>query len=229
MGVHVAFDIGNVLCHFDIMIFVKKLAEIANINDHDAYFFLDHLQRMQDIGVTNVAHGLEYKFKLTSEELNILLETWNKTLLPNEMMLNFLDNLRADGVRIALLSNMGPEHIAYLRSTCPRLFEKTVQHISCEVGARKPQKLFFQSFGLDNDDFLYSKEHLKPGSIQHALETPVDFSGCIYVDDLEDNLKIGKRYGFKVYQFNLNEMTKLTQSKQKIELDKLKRAIYDKC
>lgn len=226
MGVHVAFDIGNVLCHFDMNIFAKKLTEILKINDHDAYFFIDHLQRMQDIGATNVAHGLEYKFKLSSEELNELLDTWNTTLHPNEMMLNFLDNLRADGVRIALLSNMGPEHIGYLRSTCPRLFEKTVQHISCEVGARKPQKLFFQSFGLDNDDFLYSKEHWKPGTLYDP--GLVDFSGCVYVDDLEDNLKAGKRYGFKVYQFNLNEVTQMTQSAQKNELEKLKRIIFDR-
>ncbi len=222
MGAHVAFDIGNVLCQFDIMLFVKKLAEIANISDHDAYFFLDHLQKMQDIGVTSVAHGLEYKFKLSGEELNTLLDAWNKTLSPNEMMLKFLDSLRADGVKIALLSNMGPEHIEYLRSTCPQMFEGTIQHISCEVGARKPQKLFFQSFCLDNDEFL------KSGLNFSEEESVIDFSGCLYVDDLEDNLKVGKKYGFKIYHFNLDETLKLSLGKQKMELDKLKHIIYNK-
>lgn len=226
MGVHVAFDIGNVLVQFDIMIFVKKLAEIANLNDHDAWFFLDHLQKMQDIGVTSVAHGLEYKFKLSGEELNILLDSWNKTLSPNEMMLNLLDNLRSDGVKIALLSNMGPEHITHLRTNCPQMFEGAVQHISCEVGARKPQKLFFQSFCLDNDEFIRSSLICGPDGKPKNDKT--DFSGCIYVDDLEDNLKVGKKYGFKVYHFNLDETLKLPLSKQKIELDKLKYAIYNK-
>lgn len=205
MGVYVAFDIGNVLCQFDIMKFVTKLAEIARISEHDAWFFLDHLQRMQDIGVTSVAHGLEYKYRLSTEDLATLSDAWNKTLAPNEMMLNFLENLKADSVKIALLSNMGPEHIVYLRKTCPQMFEKTLQHISCEVGARKPQKLFFQSFCLDNDEF----------------------SGSLYVDDLEENLKVGKKYGFKVYSFNLDEIVKLSRASQKMELDKLKRLIYD--
>lgn len=206
MGMHVAIDIGNVLCQFDMIKFVTKLSEIANINDHDAYFFLDHLQKQQDIGITTVAHGLEYKFKLSGEELNVLLDAWNNTLTLNEMMLNFLDNIKADGVKVALLSNMGPEHITYLRSACPRMFTDTIQHISCEVGARKPQKLFFQSFCLDNDVF----------------------SGCLYIDDLEENLKVGKKYGFKVYNFNLEEVLKLPLSLQKIELDKMKTMIYEK-
>lgn len=207
MGVHVAFDIGNVLCHFDIMKFVVKLAELAQISEHDAWFFLDHLQKMQDIGVTTVAHGLEYRYRLSRDDLDTLIDTWNKTLTPNEMMLNFLDNLKSDGVKIALLSNMGPEHISYLRGVCPAMFGKeTIQHISCEVGARKPQKLFFQSFCLDNDDF----------------------GGSVYVDDLEENLKVGKKYGFKVYNFNLEEVLKLPKSGQKLELDKLKQMIYEK-
>lgn len=220
MGVHAAFDIGNVICHFDIFKFTRKLSEITGINDHDAYFFLDFLQKMQDVGVTSVAHHLEYKFHLSGAELEELIETWNSTVSPNEMMLNFLDVLRGDGVKLALLSNMGPEHISHLRTSCPRLFENTVQHISCEVGARKPSKLFFQSFCLDNDEFFVEK-------IGEDEERP-DFSGCVYVDDIEENLKVGKKYGFKVYQLVLEDLVKLPQSKQKMELDKLKTMIYNK-
>jgi FMN phosphatase YigB (HAD superfamily) len=203
---HVAFDIGNVLCHFDINIFLKELVKITNINDHDAYFFVEHIQRMQDMGVSSIAHGLEYRFKLSGDELQYLLQAWNKTITPNDMMLNFVDKLKSDGVKIALLSNMGPEHISYLRSSYPQIFEGTTQHISCEVGARKPQKLFFQSFCLDHDEF----------------------SGCVYIDDLEENLRVGKKYGFKGYNFNLEETLKFSQGKQKIELDKLRTMIYNK-
>ena len=215
--INVCFDIGNVLCQFDIMKFVNKLAEVAKISEHDAWFFLDHLQKMQDIGITTVAHGLEYRFRLSKEDLNLLVDTWNKTLTPNDMMLKFLDNLRSHEVKIALLSNMGPEHIAHLRSVCPKMFNQTIQHISCEVGARKPQKLFFQSFCLDNDQFIKSNE---------TINTDTDFSGSLYVDDIEENLKVGKKYGFKVYKFNLDETLKLSKSKQKIELDKMRDAIY---
>lgn len=211
----VAFDIGNVLCHFDIFKFTRKLSEIIGISDHDAYFFLDHIQRLQDIGVTTVAQGLEYKFRLNGSEIEELIDTWNKTVVPNETMLRFMEKLRGDEVKIAFLSNMGPEHLTYLRTNFPQMFEDVVQHISCEVGARKPTKLFFQSFCLDQDEFLCKKN-----------DNP--FSGCLYMDDIEENLRAGKKYGFKVYQFNLEEFNKESQLQQKRELDKLRQMILNK-
>lgn len=212
MGLHVAFDIGNVLYRFDKLKFVNKLVEIVNkfvydINTCDAYLFLERLQPLQDIGVTTLHQELRYKFPfLSTEDLELLIDAWNETLTPNEMMLNLLDNLKSDGVKIALLSNMGAEHIRYLRREYPTVLDNTIQHISCEVGAKKPHKLFFQSFCLDNDDF----------------------SNCVYVDDLEENLKAGKKYSFKIYHFELDQVLKLSQSKQKIELDRLKKMIYEK-
>ncbi len=218
MGVHVAFDIGNVLVDFDVYKFTRKLSEVTGISDHAAYFFIDHLQRQQDIGITSVSHGLEYKFdKLTSAQLDELLFTWNDTITPNEMMLNFLEKLKGEGVKVAFLSNMGPEHLIHLRSTLPQMFDGVAQHISCEVGARKPSKLFFQSFCLDHDEFCISEDGRKP-----------NFNGCVYIDDLEENLKVGKKYGFKVYNLKLDELSKLSQSKQKIELDRLKTMIFNK-
>lgn len=220
MGVYVAFDIGNVLCHFDINKFIFSLQKYTGESERDAWFFLDYLQRMQDNGITTVAQGLEHRYKsLSVTDRAELVDIWNKTVTPNDMMMSFLDKLRGDGVKIALLSNMGPEHITYLRETCPQMFEGAVQHISCEVGARKPTKLFFQSFCLDNDEFCIFRDE---------NGNRLDYSGCVYVDDIEENLRMGKKYGFKVYNLNLEELVKLPQSKQKVELDKLKFLIFNK-
>ncbi|HLG27505.1 MAG TPA: hypothetical protein VI423_06950 [Paenisporosarcina sp.] len=220
MGDHVAFDIGNVLCHFDIVKFTDTLQRYVGGTERNAWGFLDYLQRMQDIGVTTVAQSLEHSYPFLSESDRAeLVDVWNKTVTPNEMMLSFLEKLRGDGVKVAFLSNMGQEHLAYLRSTCPQMFEGVVQHISCEVGARKPTKMFFQSFCLDNDEFCVFKD--EDGN-------RIDYSGCVYVDDLEENLRVGKRYGFKVYNLNLEELVKLPQSRQKTELDKLKLMIFNK-
>lgn len=205
MGIHVAFDIGNVLCHFDIKKFTSKLSEVVGISDHDAYFFLARLQAHQDIGITSVATELEFQYKLSGTDICKLIECWNSTVTPNLSMMNFLENLRSDGVKIAFLSNMGPEHIEHLRSIAPKMFDKGIQHISCEVGARKPTKLFFQSF----------------------VEDHAEFQGCVYIDDIEANLKAGKHYGFKVYGFNLDEHMKLTMSQQKTELTRLKNMIIN--
>jgi FMN phosphatase YigB (HAD superfamily) len=205
MGIHVAFDIGNVLCHFDIKKFTNVLANTTNISDHEAFFFLERLQKLQDIGVTSVACELETHFKLPAATIHDLVECWNSTVCPDASMMNLLENLRADDVKIAFLSNMGVEHISHLRASYPELFERTIQHISCEVGARKPTKIFFQSFCSDNDEF----------------------SGCVYVDDIDENLRAGKKYGFKGYSFKLEEYSKLSASQQKIELAKMKNMIIN--
>lgn len=216
-----AFDIGNVLCEVNLNEFARCLAKyimlkrgyIVNyeaevgVSGHlidEANFFIDHIRRMQDIGTTTVREQLQYKYNFTNFDLDELIKAWNKTVTPNEMMLKFLDKLKNKGVKIALLSNMGQEHLKYLRAICPAMFEGTIQHISCEVGARKPQKLFYQSFLLDHKEF----------------------SGCIYVDDLEENVRVGRQYGFKEYHFDLAKMLDLPKTKQKTSLELLEDAIY---
>lgn len=202
----VALDIGNVLCHFDMNKFTKELTVVTGITDHDSYFFLQHIQSSQDLNITTVAESLEYRFQLTGPQIDELVTVWNSTVEPADVMMNWLENLRSEGVKIALLSNMGPEHIGHLRQKHPKIFKDARQHISCEVGARKPSKLFFQSFLMDNDDFR----------------------GCLYIDDLEENLKSGKHYGFQVYNFKLNEFIQEPLSVQKRELDKLRAIILNR-
>lgn len=205
--IHAAFDIGQVLCSFTIETFTKALSRILRLSDDESFFVLEHIQNMQDIGITKVSHALRYRFPgLSLDAIDELMAVWNSTVVPSPMMMNFLDNLRQEEVKIALLSNMGPEHIFHLRTTYPEIFVNAIQHISCEVGARKPSKLFFQSFCMDHDEF----------------------SGCVYVDDIEENLKVGKKYGFKTYQFSLEEMAKESASKQKLALDNLRKMIINK-
>lgn len=202
----VALDIGNVLVNVDLWKFISELSKRFGLNDHDAYFFLEQVQPRQDLNLTTVAKSLESKFRIQGDELSDLITCWNSTVWASEMMLAFLEKLKADGVKVALLSNMGPEHLSHLRTTYPELFRDTIQHISCEVGARKPSKLFFQSFVLDHDSFR----------------------GCLYLDDLEENLRASKPYGFQVYNFNLETLNKQSQSYQKRELDKIRAMILNR-
>src|SRR4051812_17124993 len=94
-----AFDIGNVLCRFDIFKFTKKLAQVANISENDAYFVLDHIQHMQDIGVTKVSHALRYRFhNMSDDSIQELMDCWNNTISQCDSMMNFLEVLRHEGV-----------------------------------------------------------------------------------------------------------------------------------
>lgn len=86
------------------------------------------------------------------------------------------------------------------------MFQDTVEHISYQVGARKPSKIYFQSFLLDH-----------PG-----------WAGAVYVDDRDDNLAVGKKYSFKSFKFELDKVLQLSKAKQKIELNKIKSYIFDR-
>ena len=212
---HVAFDIGNVLCEFDLNKFTNEMFNKTGIPPNRAYNLLESIQGAQDIGITTVrkslqvlknlppVHFSERSYYLEYEVVDYLVDYWCSIIQPSEMMLNFLDNIKSDGVKVALLSNMGKEHHDYLQEKYPRLFSKSVQHISHEVGARKPNKLFFQSFLLDHDEF----------------------KGASYIDDIEENCRAAKKYSFKVYKFDLAKTLQLKQSEQKLELDRLRNLI----
>ncbi len=202
---HVAFDIGNVLCEVNLELFTQKLKEFIP-PENDPMLFLEYLQNMQDIGATTIRKSLRHHHGINNENLEYLIEAWNSTVKPNEMMLNFLDNLKSEHVKIALLSNMGHEHAEYLKRICPRLFKNNIEHLSYQVGAAKPAKLYFQSFLIDNPEF----------------------QGAIFIDDRSENLKSAKGYHFKTYKFCLDAMLSLPQAKQRLELIKIRSYIINR-
>lgn len=211
----IAFDIGNVLCKVDLDKFKYELAECIRIHSpeveshpyFDSMFFLNSFQALQDLGFITIEAALHNRFpNIHKRETDALTKTWLNTIKPSEMMLNFMDDLRYEGVKIALLSNIGLEHTKHLKEICPRMFHNTYEHLSFEVGARKPSKLYYQSFLMDHADFV----------------------GAVYVDDREENLKTGKKYSFKSFKFNLDKIEQMPLSKQKMELDKIRSYVFDR-
>ncbi len=194
-----AFDIGNVLVDIDFEPFIKEFNKLelyaenskshsylgVNLLKVDPMVFLSDLHAQQDLGLTTIDKFLRNRFNIHND-LEGLLEAWDKMIIPNERMLDFVDELKESGVIIALLSNMGIEHTALIREKYPRIFDGCVLHLSYEVGARKPSKLYFQSFLTDHPEF----------------------KGCVYVDDLDKNLDRGAQYGFNAYKFELDKMNK---------------------
>lgn len=203
---HVAFDIGNVLAEVDLTKFTEQLKEHIP-PEADPMFFLENLQASQDLGLTTIRQSLRHNHNIHEPELvEPLIEAWNASVKPNEMMLNFMDSLRSEGVKIALLSNIGFEHAEYLKKTCPRMFENVAEHLSFEVGARKPSKIYYQSFLMDHNEW----------------------TGAVYLDDRDENLKAGKKYSFKSFKFCLDQVLTWPPSKQRIELNKIRSYIFDR-
>jgi FMN phosphatase YigB (HAD superfamily) len=173
MDKRVAFDIGNVLCHVDLHTFFQTLVDedlapdIASADD-----FLCGIQFPQDLGLYNIRQGV-YRFNphITRKALDIIHDVWVSIIKPSPEMLNVLEDALTIGYHVALLSNIGFDHSEILRRKCD-LLKHCVQHFSCEVGARKPTKLFYQSF-----------------QIQYGWPKSARF-----FDDREDNVKSANDY-----------------------------------
>lgn len=203
---NLAFDIGNILVSVDLAKFTNELDKYINKTDrafNNSMFFLEHLQTHQEIGLTTVARALKIEYDFQDEVILKLLDAWNEVIVPNDMMLDMLDELKKLGVKIALLSNIGEEHTKFLAKSCPRLFNDNVLWLSCEVGARKPSKLFFQSFLIDHPEF----------------------KNCPFVDDRKENLITAQNYCFNPVLFNLENVMKL--KKPNLVIDHLKQLIKE--
>jgi FMN phosphatase YigB (HAD superfamily) len=206
MNAFCAVDLGNVIFHVNIEKFTSVLGDYFP-EDLDPLFFINSLQAAQDVGLMTLRKALKLQYNIQNEKtIDSLIDVWNTTVYPNEMMLNFIENLKSEGIKIAILSNMGEEHAIYLRKICPELFKDAIEHFSYEVGARKPSKLYYQSFLIDHNEF----------------------TGSVYIDDKDENLQAGKKYTFKSFKFDLDNVLKLSQSNQKKELDKIKAYIFDR-
>jgi FMN phosphatase YigB (HAD superfamily) len=183
---HICFDIGNVLMHVNFEPFYKKMENtISSICQPE--LFLQEMEKLDFLGATDLKKALKWRYGIKNRyDYEELKETWNKTIIPNDQMMNFISSLKYEGIKIALLSNMGRDHAEYIRKVYPELFDVDVVHLSYEVGSFKPQKLFYQSFLLSHEEF----------------------SGSVYLDDNKENVIIGAKFKFNAIYFNLEELTK---------------------
>ena len=183
---YIALDIGNVLCKISFDPFVNILSETFDISIQDAKIFFKRFQRIHDLGYTTMEDEIKSSFSTKSEIIiQKIVNTWNYSVQPDINILNKLNHLREDhDLKIALLSNIGLEHASMMEEKLKHnnFFPNAIKHFSCEVGARKPSLIYYQSF----------------------LWQYPEFKGCLYVDDLQDNLNAGEKLGFKPFHFDLN-------------------------
>jgi FMN phosphatase YigB (HAD superfamily) len=179
----ICLDIGNVLGHVSFERFLRHLSKTLNITIEEGQYFLNRTQKLHDLGYTFISDELRDHFKIKSSVIiKELLEIWERDVIRfDHLILMWWEKLREKhDLQIALLSNIGFEHAKIVEENH---FPKAIKHFSCHVGARKPSALFYQSF---------------------LLEHP-EFKGCLYVDDLQENLNASKRFGFQTVRLALNE------------------------
>jgi FMN phosphatase YigB (HAD superfamily) len=201
---YIAFDIGDVLCHCFEDKFLNAVSEEANISFEEAVRFFKRFWEHHDLGFTTIEDELKDKLNIKSEvKIKKLTDIWMDTLQPNREVFKYLCDLmfvdkslsfntRTD-VQVALLSNIGKEHAAALKDKFDKclwngygIFDHCIKHLSFEVGARKPSLIYYQSF----------------------LSLHPEFTGCLYIDDRDENLITAQKLGFKSHKFSLKKYTK---------------------
>ena len=184
---HVALDVGNILVHVNFNTFTEALSKQQNITVEEAGYFMSRSCALHDMGMTKMEHELHDHFKIRSPLImKDLLECWNKVIVPNTIVIDFFNDLSIQNkIEIALVSNVGLEHAIQMERLLDRggFFRRATKHLSCQVGARKPTKLYYQSF----------------------LAQFPQFKNCAYLDDMHENLEASKQFGFRTYHFNLQK------------------------
>lgn len=185
----VALDIGNVLVHVDFSSFINAISEELNITLEEAEYFMNRTHALHDMGLTQMSDELRDHFKIRSPVImKRLLEVWDCVLTPEfGMIAKMCYLMKSRNLQVALLSNIGLEHakvMSVILNFEGSFFDNCVKHLSCQVGARKPSKLYYQSF-----------------LAQHPR-----FRGAAYLDDVQENLDMGAQFGFRPHRFALTEL-----------------------
>lgn len=203
----ICFDLGNVIIECDVDKFYDQMKDFFSEEKYKQLIAMrDIIQTQHDLGIVTYRNFFEhFDMSLSKEKVDQILELWNQAVKPNDEMVEFVCDFKKKNGNIAYLSNIGFEHSQYLTKSCPQLFKEALLHFSCEVGARKPTKLYFQSF-------------LKEC---HYCNESGWKSSHLLIDDREDNCEMAKRLGFATFQFSLkdelNNKSKINQMKKIME------------
>ena len=199
---YICLDIGNVIFHINEKGFLDHLDELYKLNlindplgkatnpkNINSLWFMKHSQALVDLGLSSIKDELldHYDWQLENS-----LSIWDSILTPCYETINFINDLIKNRFNIALVSNIGYEHAKLIRNTLSYLLKCSysdngmdgiITHFSCEVGARKPQKLYYQSFLM-----------LHP-----------EFEECYFVDDRQENLDAAGEFGFTPHLFDISK------------------------
>lgn len=182
----VVFDYGGVLTYLPREEDWQSMASIAGADLSkllEAYWLhrypyeISRYDSATYWGLVGLHCGVELTSSKTRELVTQDNEQWGR---PNPETIALSRRLRGTGMRTALLSNMQPDMLSFVRERHPWLWEFEVRVISCEVAEAKPEPAIFA--------LAAQRLHLPP---EH----------CLFVDDREVNVEGARRSGMQAMHF----------------------------
>lgn len=185
---NILFDMGNVLIYFDRNLFMDRLG----VADEDKKLLMrevflsvewvrmDRGSMTEADAVASCCTRLPERLRDTAEKL---ITKWDRPLLPIPGMYELIEELKAKGYGIYLLSNASfRQHEYWPRIEASRFFDGTL--ISADEGIVKPQpeiyRLILERFGLDAEECFFIDD--VPANIEGALYCGIP--GAVFHNDV---------------------------------------------
>lgn len=184
------FDIGNVLLAFDFLPALNSLK--GNNPDPKA---IEKIISAKDGFESGEIPLAEYT-ALLREYLDFqgsdteIYSAWNSVFTPIPDTFKLAQNLKENGHRLILFSNINPIHAPHCLQEYQLLDRFDHAVFSYEIGAIKPDNAFFLR--------AFEKFQIIPNE-------------TIYIDDLPANIAAGNRHGLKSFCYDYNKHNDLLQ------------------
>ncbi|MFK7912052.1 MAG: HAD family hydrolase [Akkermansiaceae bacterium] len=185
----ILFDIGNVIVGVD---FIPSLKRLIPDEVEDADERLNTLLERKDEFEAGRLSPEEY-FPWAADvigysgSMDAFMNAWVDIFTPNEPMWSCIENLRNEGHRLILFSNINDPHKHNLLENYP-----VFQHFTGGI-------------------FSFQTGHIKPEPEIYELairQYQLDPENTLYIDDLTANIAGGKEAGLRCHQYSESEHDK---------------------
>jgi putative hydrolase of the HAD superfamily len=178
----VVFDYGRVLSQSPMASEVRAFAELVGVNDPPFWQLYSDTRDEYDCG-RHDCHGHWQRFAevagitLSHDEVASIVEFENRLWLRvNQQALELAREIKAQGVRTAILSNMPFDLLGAMRRSLDWLDEFEVQVWSCEHGIIKPDpaiyNLCLEILGCDAERVLFFDD--RPRNVEGARKVGME-------------------------------------------------------
>ena len=186
---NILFDMGNVLIYFDRNLFMDRLGvseEDKKLLMREVFLSVEWVR--MDRGSMREADAVAGCCARLPEHLHDvaekLIQMWDRPILPIPGMYELIEELKAKGYGIYLLSNASfRQHEYWPRIEASRFFDGTL--ISADEGVIKPQpeiyRLILERFGLKAEECFFIDD--VPGNIEGAFYCGIP--GAVFYNDVE--------------------------------------------
>ena len=186
---NILFDMGNVLIYFDRNLFMDRLGvaeEDKKLLMREVFLSVEwvRMDRGSMVEADAVASCCARLPERLHDAAEKLIQMWDRPILPIPGMYELIEELKAKGYGIYLLSNASlRQHEYWPRIEASRFFDGTL--ISADEGIIKPQpeiyRLILERFDLKAEECFFIDD--VPANIEGALYCGIP--GAVFYNDVE--------------------------------------------